>query len=122
VETLQILNALHNPDNGWRHHPVVHMWAGYEQALCSYGLAICEEWVDARGYRDTVAGKIWKYVDLDAEVKMPLWLGDEDFHRSHRSNLLRKMPEHYRRYWPCERDDLPYVWPEKLAKRGDEET
>lgn len=33
-------------------------------------------------------------------------------HRSHRSSLLRKDPEHYRhRFEPDLPDDLPYVWP-----------
>jgi hypothetical protein len=43
----------------------------------------------------------------------PPWLGNEDFHRSHRSNLLRKYPEHYRQFWPDEPDNLPYFWPTK---------
>lgn len=41
----------------------------------------------------------------------PSWLGDEEFHRSHRSNLLRKNEQHYQQFWPDERNDLEYVWP-----------
>jgi len=33
VETLQIVRALTRPGNGWRHHPAVRMWRGYEEAL-----------------------------------------------------------------------------------------
>ncbi|TMR24154.1 hypothetical protein ETD86_05390 [Nonomuraea turkmeniaca] len=33
VEALQILRALTVSEYGWRHHPVVKMWAGYEAAL-----------------------------------------------------------------------------------------
>lgn len=42
----------------------------------------------------------------------PPWLGDEAFHRSHQSNLLRKLPEHYGPLFPGVPDDLPYVWPQ----------
>ena len=40
VEALQILRALTVPGYGWRHHPAVKMWAGYEEALVRYGLEI----------------------------------------------------------------------------------
>jgi hypothetical protein len=33
VETLQVLRGLTWPRYGWRHHPTVKMWAGYEEAL-----------------------------------------------------------------------------------------
>ena len=39
----------------------------------------------------------------------PWWLGNEDFHRSHQSNLLRKDPVHYAIFDVP--DDLPYLWP-----------
>lgn len=42
---------------------------------------------------------------------MPPWFGREDFHASHRSNLLRKHPDWYRQFGWYEPDDLPYVWP-----------
>jgi hypothetical protein len=55
----------------------------------------------------------------------PLWFGNEAFHRSHQSNLLRKahtmtdkqmafarIPrDYYDQFWPNVPDDLPYVWP-----------
>ena len=40
----------------------------------------------------------------------PPWLNDE-FCLSHRSNLIRKNPEHYRPLWPDVLDNLPYIWP-----------
>ena len=49
---------------------------------------------------------------LRGEVgELPPWLGDPDFHRSHRSALLRKHPAYYRDVFPGVPDDLPYVWP-----------
>ncbi|MFW6090881.1 MAG: MSMEG_6728 family protein [Actinomycetota bacterium] len=124
VEAFQVLRGLTVPGHGWRHHPAVKMWAGYEEALVRYALEICAVWRRA-GYADTVEEKI--RADLAAATavttvrsqqalaaagELPPWLGSEAFHRSHRSALLRKDPEHYRRWFPDVPADLPYVWPE----------
>jgi hypothetical protein len=37
-------------------------------------------------------------------------LGREDFHESHRSNLLRKDPDHYYKFGWTEPTNLEYVW------------
>ena len=102
---------------GWPHHPATKMWTGCERALVRYSIAICDEWIE-RGHNDSCMDWFAQVSrDLTSEAAplyrapTPEWLGNEEFHRSHRSNLLRKMPEHYRQYWPDERDDLPYVWP-----------
>lgn len=123
VEALQVLRALTWPRYGWRHHPAVKMWAGYEEALVRYGLDVCEIW-SATGRGDTVAGTL--IVDLTAACgfgnvrdqaeladagELPPWLGREDLHLSHRVSLLRKDPEHYRPIFGDLPPDLPYVWP-----------
>lgn len=111
VETLQILNALSNPSYGWQNHPAVKMWRGHIPHLVLYGLAICEEW-RKRGFNDTCTAKIAAFLPDDAENAMPPhWLGSEPFHASHRSNLLRKEPSHYRQFHWADGPDLPYVWP-----------
>ncbi|HVE93909.1 MAG TPA: MSMEG_6728 family protein [Acidimicrobiales bacterium] len=123
VETLQILRALLRPEYGWKHHPAVLMWAGREEALACYGLRMCDEWVQ-RGFADTVAASILEEVavllegrtprnqaELASAKALPSWLGDEDFHRSHRSALLRKEREHYVGAFGDMPDDLEYVWP-----------
>ena len=121
VEAMQVLRALTRPTYGWKHHPAVRMWSGYEEALAAYGLAVCREWC-RRSHADTCAATI--VADLAAAGlpspprtqselgpdDLPPWLGDEAFHRSHRSALRRKDPDHY----VCFSDvppDLPYVWP-----------
>ncbi|WP_298180597.1 MSMEG_6728 family protein [Saccharomonospora sp.] len=138
VEALQILRALTMPGHGWRRHPAVRMWAGYEEALTRYGLTMCELW-RAQGRPDTCATKIVAdlastlgvttvrdQARLAAEHDLPPWLGDEEFHRSHRSALVRKDPEHYRPFFPDVSDDLPYVWPSsdrpQLTDPGPDET
>lgn len=105
VEVMQILNALMNDEGGWLNHPAVKMWRGYEPALFEYGLAIADEWVK-RGYKHHMTFP----VPLGAPVNPP-WIGRESFHASHRSNLLRKNPEHYSRFGWTEGPDLPYEWP-----------
>lgn len=107
VECKQLLNALLNPNaKGWKNHPAARMWRGYELALCDYYNTIVKEWIH-RGYRNNMP-----LINLDGlTIKYPPWWGNEDFHRSHRSNLIRKDAEFYGKQWPDEPADLPYVWP-----------
>ena len=106
VEAYQILNVLHGKTTGWANHPAVKMWQGYEEYLAFYMNIMCAEWI-ARGYKDTLRGRYGS----PTYVRAPIWLGDEAFHRSHQSNLVRKFPEHYRQYFDAVPDDLPYIWP-----------
>lgn len=87
-ETLQILQALHGETNGWRNHPAVRMWRGYEQYLIIYGVAICDEWI-RRGYKDTCRDKILRYAPTSVPFITPPWL-TEEFCSNHRSILLGK--------------------------------
>lgn len=108
VEALQILNVLHGKTTGWANHPAVKMWQGYEGYLAVYMNAMCFEWT-VRGYKDTVSGR-YGYPEL-MDVVTPHWLGDKAFHLSHKSNLMRKFPTHYSKWFGALRDDLPYIWP-----------
>ncbi|MBX9366214.1 MSMEG_6728 family protein [Streptomyces sp. WAC04114] len=123
VETLQVLRGLVVPGYGWRRHPAVKMWLGYEEALVRYGLEICRVWRE-QGHQDTCAATLVADLAatrphapirdqhlLAAEGELPPWLGDDPFHESHRSALVRKDPETYAALFPDVPDDLPYVWP-----------
>lgn len=109
VETFQVLNILldRTPTKGWRNHPVTLMWKGYEPALQLYQNYTIKEWV-ARGYKNTMQ---YEKVDIDSAV-MPPWFGLEEFHKSHRSNLLRKDYDYYSQHFD-EPIDLEYYWPVK---------
>ena len=110
VENLQILNALLNPEYGWQNHPAVKMWRGYEPALVEYQRAICDEWT-RRGYRDTCLEKSLA-LNVTGEFVLPPWLGNEQLHLSHRSNLLRKDPGFYGpKFERSLRNDVEYFWP-----------
>jgi hypothetical protein len=122
VETVQVLRGLTVPGYGWRHHPAVKMWTGYEEALVRYGLDMCDIWT-ATGRADTTAATmltdlaghgitvVRTQAELAADGDLPPWLGDEALHLSHRSALFRKDPDFYRPLFGEVPDDLPYVWP-----------
>ncbi len=110
VEVLQILRTLVGATSGWSNHPAVRMWRGHEGTLILYGCAICIEW-KRRGYKDSCHDKIMQYADQYPIPTPPPWIGNKAFHASHRSNLLRKNPEHYGQFGWSESQDLPYVWP-----------
>lgn len=119
VECLQIMKALagyYSKTNAWKNHPAVKMWRNYPLSLLAYGRIICLEW-KKRGFKDTCEQKMFDiynanfYNKQDPSV-LPPFLGDEAFHLSHRSNLLRKNEKHYRQYFgeDCP-NNLNYVWP-----------
>lgn len=108
-ECLQILRAIYVPTYGWQHHPAVHMWRGHAWQLAEYALVICDEWA-RRGYRDFGTRAELACFNLRPGSPAPPWLGDPALHASHRSNLLRKNPTHYRQFGWSEPDNLPYIW------------
>ncbi|MGC5331381.1 MSMEG_6728 family protein [Micromonospora sp. DT62] len=130
VETIQVLRGLTWPTYGWRNHPAVKMWAGYEEALTRYGLDVCAVWCEP-GRADTCATtmtadlaaacgltRVRTQAELAGAGELPPWLGRDDLHLSHRSSLLRKDPGHY---GPLFGDDVPpdleYVWPASDRER-----
>lgn len=102
VEAKQILTALNDSDYGWQNHPAVNMWRGYAEALKVYFNAISQEWI-RRGYQHNLG-----FFVVD-EYEFPSWLGNEDFHYSHRSKLYQKNPAYYFGWTGIAIVD--YVWP-----------
>jgi hypothetical protein len=121
-----VLRGLTVPTYGWRHHPAVKMWRGCEEALGRYTFTVCEVWVE-QGRADTVAAtvatelgalgltEVRGQAELGRAGALPVWLGDEAFHRAHRSALLRKDHDHYGPMFRDVPDDLPYVWPDAVT-------
>jgi hypothetical protein len=120
VEAWQILNVLRGVDNdgnpkehkGWVNHPATLMWEGNIGALAFYGLRCCVEWKN-RGYKDTMYDRFFdvlrKQMQWGDHCVLPTFL--DEIALSHKSNLIRKFPEHYQPLWPDVEADLPYVWP-----------
>lgn len=97
----------------WYNHPACQMWLGYELRLCRYGEEICEEWI-RRGFKDTCLSKLKKYstyYGLQADNDPP-FIGDEKFHTSYKSNLIRKDAGFYGPKFPDVPENLEYIWPE----------
>lgn len=112
IEARQILSVLTSdkPNVGWRNHPAVNMWRGYEYQLALYGACICGEWI-MRGYMDQQQLVFIEALRTLPYCSAPPWMGNADFHKSHKSNLIRKAPEVYQSLWPDVPSNLPYVWP-----------
>ena len=91
---------------GWINHPAVRMWMGFPNLLAWYYNAMVDEWV-SRGYKHTM-----EIIMVPPSITEPLWMGDKDFHDSHKSNLLRKDPEFYGQYGWEVTPTLPYYWPD----------
>lgn len=109
VEVWQIWLTL-TQGSRWSNHPAVKMWKGHKWWLLLYGIDVCLEWI-SRGYKDTL---LIKFVDAIESIPIdeyPPWLGDEKFHKVHRANLVRKLPEHYRSLGWSEDPQTGYYWP-----------
>ena len=107
VEALQILKIISGLDSNsrWRNHPAVRMWKNNPSALAEYYNFCVKEWI-WRGYKNTM-----KLQKIQHPIKYPSWLGKEEFHSAHRSNLLRKNKEFYGNFGWAESSDLAYIWP-----------
>jgi hypothetical protein len=115
IECKQLYFALTKDNYGWKNHSAIKMWKGYELALLEYSIEICKEWI-SRGYNDSqldfFIGEYYKYLlPTNSNKYYPKWLGNKKFHKSHCSNLIRKFPEHYKKYFKNVPDNLPYIWP-----------
>lgn len=112
VETFQVLNILleRTESKGWRNHPVTIMWRGYEEAMKLYQNITIQEWIK-RGYKNTMS-----YEPVDSsKLIFPPWLGNEDFHFSHRLKLAWKNWEWYYDKFTdvldCPMNEPEYIWP-----------
>jgi len=104
LEGYQIMNVLMNddPKAGWRNHPAVKMWRGFEMGLFQYAMVMVEE-ADKRGIktennlRNLNELNERKYQDWG--YGMPLWMDDKKVMArvttTHKANLYRKDPEYY---------------------------
>jgi hypothetical protein len=109
VEAHQILNILLKRTNkkGWKNHPVVKMWKGNSNFLKLYFNESLKEWIK-RGYKNNM-----EFEKINGKILMPKWFGNKKFHASHRSNLLRKDKKYYSKFKWKEKENMPYVWPDK---------
>jgi hypothetical protein len=113
IECRQIGLALTDPDYGWKRHPAVLMWKGYETHLLDYAYQAHKEWRIRRGkphqaYANMLSDPIAEH---SRELGGPWWLGRLELHSSHQANLVRKDPEHYGKLFPGVEPSDVYWWP-----------
>lgn len=104
---------------GWPNHPASRMWRGHEFHLGLYLLAGCDVLLQRSGKSYTaVREKILYEMHKFRDTGSPCWIGNENFHTSHRRALLFKNYEWYSQFgWkehpdsPDQKGKLNYYWP-----------
>lgn len=110
-------------NGGWSNHPASKMIKGYEHFVARYAYALANEMATRRKldgspkWKPEVVDR-WRHFWL-AEMQKhdntgnPPWLGNQEFHISHQSNLIRKDKNYYGPQFPNVPDNLEYIWPVK---------
>jgi hypothetical protein len=107
---------------GWKNHPAYKMWKGHEYALAEYSLALLKVLQKDRGRFYPHHIEFFLGVRSQHEnTGLPSWVGNENFHKSHRANLKRKAlenPEKYLEWYKIKLHDfddldetMEYIWP-----------
>jgi hypothetical protein len=104
VEARQILRVLRGQSAGWRHHPAVLIWRGYDEALAAYYNAVLREWI-ARGYRNSMP-----FEPAPECYVRPPWLGSPAVHAAYRARLLAKDPVWYGQFGWVEEPAASFDW------------
>jgi hypothetical protein len=108
VEAYQILRVLAGLTKGWKNHPAVQMWRGYEDCLEVYYNECVIEW-KRRGFKNRMELCIGKMYEPD-NVIYPEWFGNPKFHSAHRASLLAKNYEWYSQFGWTEEPKIEYYW------------
>ena len=104
VEAYQIWRTLKGLSHGWKNHPAVKMWRGYDCFLAMYCNSCIDEWI-LRGYKNTMVK-----LPHCGNPKKPEWWGREDVIKSHQASLNRKKPDFY--HFEVSQEEYPgYIWP-----------
>ena len=111
-------------NGGWKHHPVAKMWADYHHALAGYMWCGIGELVRRNDITTETQLALDAYLIAKFPYKpgsklfsrrytLPPFIGNPDFHLSHRLNLLWKDPEWYSMHFeePVPTSKPPYLWP-----------
>ena len=132
LECYQILNVLSgkSPTGGWRNHPAVLMWKGFERGLWAYVQAMVDE-AKSRGIKtennEINLNKLKNLCWDDWGNNIPDYFQDENkllrIVTTHRANLFKKDPLLYARFqyavtsinnMPCcpeRKEPCKYYWP-----------
>lgn len=118
IEATQILNIILNKTEtkGWRKHPCVRQWIGFENCLIYYRNECIIEWTKRKNKDGSFCKNnmpLWK---ISGDIIYPDWFGYEEFHSCHRATLLYKDYEWYSQFGWTEEPKYEYWWPSKNSK------
>jgi hypothetical protein len=103
---------------GWPNHPASKMWQGHFYHLGLYLLEGIKVLAERGKYYGEIEAKIRAEMEKhNHNQTAPHWVGNEQFHSSHRSNLLRKNPVWYGQFGWTESPDMEYIWPTKQESK-----
>jgi hypothetical protein len=121
VECIQLLSIIVHNKKGYANHPVTKMWRNYARSLHKYAEICCR--VIAEKYPTYNLKKMQDRLNSaefggpvgDSVVEDPWFLGNLEFHDSHKSSLWHKNREEYHifeqyNYIKC------YAWPVPVKK------
>lgn len=115
VEAKQIINIIEHLKNrgdfnrgtiAWANHPATIMWEKNLDALKIYYNTCLLIW-QSRGFQNIKL----KPENILSRFEMPWWIGKEQFHLAHQSNLIRKDKEYYTPKFGDVPANKPYLWP-----------
>ena len=121
---LDCTDKLVNPKRNIKNHPAAQLWERYEQELFYYITSHIYIWVNIRKYESKIsrmnlkileiynANKLNFFKEYNPEYpKYPYWITDELI-QVHRSVLIQKKSEYYKKLWPNIPDNLKmrYDW------------
>jgi hypothetical protein len=86
-------------------HPAVRMWEGHGNFLKFYVNVMITIWIH-RGHENVIP-----FYEIDGPIVIPLWVHDPRLQYSHRANLVRMRPAHFKTIWPNVDPETPYWWP-----------
>jgi len=129
LECYQILKVLSNkdPHAGWRNHPAVKMWRGFEHLLLDYTMTMVKE-ADKRGIKtDKNVSNIMELINIygiDWGFDVPAWYEDDikmkRLTTTHKANLYKKDPVYYFEFFsavaksnpccPSRKEPCKYYW------------
>jgi hypothetical protein len=101
---------------GWPNHPASKMWKYHHHHLALYILAGLDELRNRGKHYPHHYEEAYKHLEANPNYGPPSWLGNPEFHASHRSKLLSKNSVWYGQFGWTEPSDLPYVWPVSFVK------
>ena len=102
-------------DNPWKNHPACRMWLDNPDVLQFYINTMLDEW----RYRGKGGNRPCRH-DLSIDIHTityPWFMSDPRVIISHRSNLVRKLPNFYSRYGWIDFGIEGYYWPVPLKTK-----